>query len=59
MQLEDGLFGAAKAQELNIYYASLFMVLAVILVPLWLVTYPGMVDYPNHLARCYISCPLS
>jgi hypothetical protein len=54
MQLEDGLFGAAKAQELKIYYASLFMVLAVILVPLWLVTYPGMVDYPNHLARCYI-----
>lgn len=35
----------------------LFFVLAVtaaLLVPIWLVNYPGMVDYPNHLTRCYI-----
>jgi hypothetical protein len=29
-------------------------VLAALLVPIWTVTYPGMMDYPNHLTRCYI-----
>ncbi len=32
----------------------LFFVLAAILVPIWIVDYPGMADYPNHLVRCYI-----
>ena len=36
------------------YYATLFLVLVTILVPVWIVDYPGMVDYPNHLTRCYI-----
>jgi hypothetical protein len=30
------------------------MVLLTILIPIWAVDYPGMVDYPNHLVRCYI-----
>jgi hypothetical protein len=28
--------------------------LVLILIPIWIVDYPGMVDYPNHLTRCYI-----
>jgi hypothetical protein len=54
MQPEGGLFGAEQRKELKFYNAALLMVLASILVPLWIVKYPGMVDYPNHLARCYI-----
>src|ERR1035438_9651640 len=44
----------ASAAELKTYYAMLLIVFFVILVPIWMVDYPGMVDYPNHLARCYI-----
>jgi len=40
--------------KLKAYYAMLFVVFIIILVPIWIVNYPGMVDYPNHLARCYI-----
>ena len=36
------------------YYVILLIVLAAILVPIWIVRYPGMIDLPNHLARCYI-----
>jgi len=36
------------------YYALLFFVLVAILIPIWIVDYPGMADYPNHLVRCYI-----
>jgi len=36
------------------YYVALAIVLTAILIPIWIVDYPGMVDYPNHLARCYI-----
>jgi hypothetical protein len=54
MQPESGLFGVEQRKEVKFYNAALLMVLAAILVPLWIVKYPGMVDYPNHLARCYI-----
>jgi hypothetical protein len=40
--------------ELTAYYAMLLIVLCVILIPIWLVKYPGMLDYPNHLTRCYL-----
>jgi len=40
--------------ELKAYYAALLVVLLMVLAPIWIVKYPGMVDYPNHLARCYI-----
>jgi len=40
--------------ELTIYYAMLLIVLCMILIPIWIVKYPGMLDYPNHLTRCYI-----
>jgi hypothetical protein len=26
----------------------------IVLVPIWTVRYPGLADYPNHLARCYM-----
>jgi hypothetical protein len=39
---------------MKIYYLVLSIVLVAILVPIWIVDYPGMVDYPNHLARCYV-----
>jgi len=43
-----------SARELKAYYAALLAVFFVLLVPIWIVKYPGMVDYPNHLTRCYI-----
>jgi hypothetical protein len=43
-----------RAAESRTYYALLLIVLVVILVPIWIVDYPGLVDYPNHLTRCYI-----
>ena len=43
-----------SARELKTYYGMLLAVYLVLLVPIWIVKYPGMVDYPNHLARCYI-----
>jgi hypothetical protein len=30
------------------------LVLIIVIVPLWMVDYPAMLDYPNHLASCYI-----
>ena len=36
------------------YYLALTIVLTAILIPIWIVDYPGMVNYANHLARCYI-----
>ncbi|MGH9488155.1 MAG: hypothetical protein ACRD04_11270 [Terriglobales bacterium] len=36
------------------YYALLDVVLAAAIVPLWLVRFPELLDYPSHLARCYI-----
>jgi hypothetical protein len=44
----------ASAAELRTYYAMLLIVFFVILIPIWMVKYPGMLDYPNHLTRCYI-----
>ncbi len=41
-------------QELKFYNLALFAVLLMILAPIWIVKYPGVADYPNHLARCYI-----
>ncbi len=41
-------------KERRIYSVALLAVLAAILIPIWMVDYPGMVDYPNHLTRCYI-----
>jgi len=38
----------------KLYYAALVLVLLAVLLPIWMVKYPGMVDYPNHLVRCYI-----
>jgi hypothetical protein len=42
------------AANCKLYYALLVIEFFVILVPIWMVNYPGMVDYPNHLTRCYI-----
>ena len=39
---------------LSTYYLMLLLVLIAISIPLWIVKYPGMTDYPNHLTRCYI-----
>ena len=43
-----------STQELKDYYAMLLIVFCMILIPIWIVKYPGMVDYPNHLTRCYV-----
>jgi hypothetical protein len=36
------------------YSWSLLLVLLAILIPVWIVQYPDLVDYHNHLVRCYI-----
>src|SRR5437016_3957542 len=37
------------------WYGRILVFLAVLLaVPIWIVEYPPLVDYPNHLARGYI-----
>ena len=51
---KDGEAPRNSTQELKAYYAALLVVLLMVLAPIWIVKYPGMVDYPNHLARCYI-----
>ena len=40
--------------EFRTYYIALLLVLIVCLIPIWIVDYPGMTDYPNHLVRDYI-----
>jgi hypothetical protein len=47
-------FAEEHGRESKVYYAALLIVLAALLLPIWTVTYPGMMDYPNHLTRCYI-----
>jgi len=44
----------SSVSETRAYYVLLWAVLAVLLIPIWMVKYPGMLDFPNHLARCYI-----
>jgi len=33
---------------------AILLIAITVAIPIWTVDYPGMVDYPNHLARCYI-----
>ena len=40
--------------EFRTYYIALLLVLVVCLIPIWIVDYPGMTDYLNHLVRDYI-----
>ncbi len=42
------------ARDSKAYNAAILIVFALILIPIWVVNYPGMEDYPNHLVRCYI-----
>lgn len=42
------------ANERTTYRFAVLATVAVLLIPIWLVQYPGMIDLPNHLARCYI-----
>jgi hypothetical protein len=37
------------------YYAAMAVVAMLICLPVWLVEYPPLVDYPNHIARCHYS----
>ncbi len=36
------------------HYGFVLLAAIAIIVPLWIVDIPGMVDYPNHLVRCFI-----
>jgi hypothetical protein len=36
------------------YYAILFVATIITILPVWIIKYPPLVDYPNHLARAYI-----
>lgn len=46
--------GALQRTNLLTYYAALGLGLAAAIAPMWMVTFPGMIDYPSHLVRCYI-----
>jgi hypothetical protein len=46
--------GAGSIPEFGTYYVALLLVLIACLVPIWIVNYPGLTDYPNHLVRDYI-----
>lgn len=46
--------GGHERRILLTYYAALALVLAAAIAPLWMVSFPGMIDYPSHLVRCYI-----
>lgn len=43
-----------RRRLVKIYWLVVLLVVVILIVPIWVVTYPGMVDYPNHLARCFI-----
>ncbi|TAN23066.1 MAG: hypothetical protein EPN33_06130 [Acidobacteria bacterium] len=47
---------SAHESALNprLYYALLGLAFVLAIVPLWLVRFPELMDYPAHLARCYI-----
>ena len=48
------VIGTSEA-SLGGWYGTIGALLAVVLAaPIWVVDYPPLVDYPNHLARCYI-----
>src|SRR5579862_9898961 len=50
----DCLVQADNKSRLRLYW-GLFLALNVLTcLPIWLVAYPPLVDYPNHLARMYI-----
>ena len=36
------------------YHVLTWLIAALVGLPIWCVAYPPLVDYPNHLARCYI-----
>ena len=38
----------------NVQVAVFFFLSAVLVLPIWLVKYPPLVDYPNHLARAFV-----
>lgn len=38
----------------RLYYALLGLAFVLAIVPLWLVRFPELMDFPAHLARCYI-----
>lgn len=43
-----------SAQRLGLSVLLLLLLAGVLVLPIWLVKYPPLVDYPNHLARTYI-----
>lgn len=47
---------AARERTLDqrLYYALLGLAFVLAIVPFWLVRFPELMDYPAHLARCYI-----
>jgi len=49
--------GASRTRKLTL---ALLAILAILLLaPIWLVRYPALVDYPNHLARYFILAHLN
>ncbi|HZZ79206.1 MAG TPA: hypothetical protein VFE62_11845, partial [Gemmataceae bacterium] len=46
--------GTRPARIRGIYGFVLAALALILIVPIWLVDYPPLVDYPNHLARGYI-----
>jgi hypothetical protein len=47
-------FAGSQPAEWNLYRWTLLVILAILLIPIWTVQYPGLIDFPNHLTRCYV-----
>lgn len=46
--------GTFEQSASGLYWFVFVLTLAVLCLPMFLITYPPLVDYPNHLARTYI-----
>lgn len=52
--LIESTIGAGDTDRLRAYYLTLAFVCVLLCLPLWSTQYVPLVDYPNHLARCYV-----
>jgi hypothetical protein len=49
------VLAAGDGRGLKLYWALLLLGCVLVCAPLWATTYPPLLDYPNHLARAYVT----
>src|ERR1700730_8772899 len=57
----SGMFqaGYAPASVIILRFVLILMLAAALLAPTWIVTFPPLLDYPNHLARSFVLAHLN